>query len=130
MAGGGGGGGSYSGGGGGAGSAGSGGGFGAGSSSADACACALEFHATINGPDSDYLSALTLGSVLGVQLGGPQGRTIQVLAAGNYVLGSLIGIAVAAQLIECIAQGHRYQAQVVSILSGTVQVLVTRINGA
>ena len=103
-----------------------GGGGSGGGGSPDRDPCALRFEATLSGPNSDYLDQLTMGAILGLRLGGPKGLTIEVVSATNYVLGSLIGILEAGELLDCMTQGNMYQAQVVSRVSGTIKLLVSR----
>jgi hypothetical protein len=88
--------------------------------------CALRFEATLNGPNSDYLDMLTLSTTLSVRLGGPQGRTFELVTSQGYIVGSLIGFPQAGDLLDCINLGNTYQAQVVARLSGVISVLVER----
>lgn len=127
MGGSGGGGGSYTGGaGGGSGGNGSGSGGGGGSEKPTHDPCDLRFEATISGPNTDYADMLTLGTILSVRLGGPHGRTFELITSQGYVVGSLIGLPQAGELLECIQHGNAYQAEVVQKVSGTISVLVSR----
>jgi hypothetical protein len=126
MGGSGGGGGSYYSGGGGGGSGGAGGGGGIGGApGSDPCALTIN-NVTIHSPNSDYAAGLTLGTELFVRLGGPHNRTLQVYTSQDYLVGSLIGLSLAAQLLACIQQGHVYVATVTNINSGIFIVRIER----
>jgi hypothetical protein len=88
--------------------------------------CDLVFQATIHSPNTDYTGELNIAAVLAVKLGGPNGRTIEVSTNQGYLIGSLIGVAQAAQLIDCILSGNLYIAEVTNISGGVFTVLVKR----
>lgn len=125
-----GGGGGYSGGsgsGGGSGGSGGGGGFGGGGP-VGVDQCNLVINATIHAPNSAYAIGLSIGSVLTVALGGPNGRTIEVYDSSGNLIGSLIGLTQAAQLISCIQANNSYAAAVIQINAGVFGVRVTRVD--
>ena len=81
---------------------------------------------TIHSPNSDYANLLTLGVVLLVRLGGPNNRTLEVHTSQGYRVGSLIGLSLAAQLLDCMQAGHEYIAIVTHSNSGVFIVRIER----
>lgn len=90
--------------------------------------CNLVVNATIHAPNSVHAGSLSVGSVLMVFLGGPNKRTIEVYNATGNLVGSLIGLTQAAQLIACIQAGTRYSAEVTQVHGGVFGVRVTRLD--
>jgi hypothetical protein len=90
-------------------------------------ACDLRITTVINGPNPSLTGSLSVGSVLDVRVGGPSGRTIEVRLPGTTLaVGSVIGIAGAGQLLKCIDDGHGYEAKVIGIASGKIDIEVYR----
>jgi hypothetical protein len=90
-------------------------------------ACDLKITTVVNGPNPSLTGSLSVGSTLDVRVGGPSGRTIEVRLPGtSQVVGSVIGIAGAGQLLKCIDDGHEYEAKVVGIASGKIDIEVYR----
>lgn len=89
--------------------------------SSDKCA-GLAFEAQINSPQAALLSTLVNGEHLAVELSALPKQIVQVVK-NNAVVGVLTGPQTA-QLINCLQNGYRYKAVVLSVTGGMCTVKV------
>jgi hypothetical protein len=102
---------------------GGGGGGGGGGGAED---CDLVQTAPLNSPQRAVVSTLSVGAVLEIALtGAPPRQILEVQTSTGAVAGTLTHRG-HLQIIDCINQGHSYEAIVVSISGGFVTVRVQR----
>jgi hypothetical protein len=85
----------------------------------------LAFRASINSPQPNIVSSLTIGNVLDVKLQTTPTIAVIAVLAGTAV-GALTGTQVNA-LVNCIQNGYRYEATVVAVVGGKCTVDVRHI---
>lgn len=85
----------------------------------------IKFRTTINSPQPAVVSTLKPGDVLDVRLQTSPTTTV-VVEFNNSVAGALIGTQVNA-LVNCIQNGYRYKATVVSVSGGNCVVDVAHV---
>lgn len=93
----------------------------------DAVPCEkLKFDAQLASPQPAVVATLRVGEVLAVDLVSMKGRfVVQVIKNGQPAGGLSVGDTTA--LRECIKQGHKFKATVVSINGGQVQVHIGHV---
>jgi hypothetical protein len=102
-------------------------GTGAGGSSGGGDPCDLVQTAPLNSPQRAVISTLNIGDRLDVVLtGSPPRQILQVRTTAGGVAGSLTHRG-HLQIIDCINQGHSYEAIVVSLSGAFVTVRVQRV---
>jgi hypothetical protein len=92
--------------------------------------CDIEVTVDLQAPQRSVIQTLTVDSVLNVE-SRQAGQTASLVCVGpgGAVAGSLV-FARMVQMIDCIASGNNYIAQVVSINGGSCRVHVHRAEGA
>lgn len=101
---------------------GGGGGLGGGFSPAERTPCAeLEFRTSIASPQP-AAEALTVGDVLQIGLSSGAPIVIQLIDRNGELVGSVISRI--SDLLPCLQDGFRYEAEVVSVDGGTIQIEV------
>jgi hypothetical protein len=76
----------------------------------------LAFRATLNSPQPTVIAMLSTGNILAIFLSVSPQNVVQVLH-GSLVAGSLTGSKISS-LINCIRNGHTFEAEVHSIAGG------------
>ena len=74
-------------------------------------------------PKPAVITKLNVGAILVVDLTPPAGP-VQLITAGGEVAGAVLPPDIA-KLIQCITDGHTYQAKILEIKGGNCQVLIT-----
>lgn len=83
----------------------------------------LTIHAQMASPQPAVISKLKVGDKLRIELTPPLGP-VQLVTADNEVAGAVLSSDVA-QLINCINDGHEYQAKILEIKGANCQILIT-----
>jgi hypothetical protein len=79
----------------------------------------------IASPDPAILVQLQVGDMLDVALIPPSGP-VQLLTRAGVVVGAVLPVDVI-KLIQCISEGHAYEAKILSISGGNCQVLIQHV---
>jgi len=88
---------------------------------------ALKFKALLASPQPAAVATLRVGEFLDIDVAQQSGQVVvRVLKKNGTVVGALAGPD-ATRVRNCIGQGHDYQAEVLSINLGQVQVEVTHV---
>lgn len=85
----------------------------------------LTIYTQLASPDPLLVGKLKIGEILSIRLIPPTGP-VQVLNNSGGIVGAILSKDVA-KLIECISDGHQYQAKVLEIKGGNCQVIITHI---
>ncbi|WEK34736.1 MAG: hypothetical protein P0Y53_19795 [Candidatus Pseudobacter hemicellulosilyticus] len=83
----------------------------------------LSIKTQLASPVVTVISKLKAGEILDVHLASQRGP-VQVVTAAGEIAGAVLPPDLA-QLIECIAGSHQYQAKVLDIKGGNCQILIT-----
>ncbi len=86
--------------------------------------CELEFEANVFGPVAGVADELSEGDMLAVSL--TEDDTVKVVLQDSQgrTAGTLAGSARISKLVSCVQQGTEYSAEVISVDSGDIRVLV------
>jgi hypothetical protein len=102
----------------------SGSGGGAGYNSGETKDCQLlSFRTQLASPKLAVIAKLMINELLDVNLTPPSGP-VQVTNSEGEIAGAILSPDIAT-LIQCIAEGHEYQAKVIDIKGGNCQILIT-----
>ncbi|MEW6070909.1 MAG: hypothetical protein AB1485_09850 [Candidatus Thermoplasmatota archaeon] len=82
----------------------------------------LNFEASLASPQSEVVSRLRKGDILSVELRSSNGKNFIAALSNNEIAGSIIERV--ADLVRCIQEGNTYEAEVLSIRGGAVNILV------
>lgn len=82
----------------------------------------LRFHTSLNSPDPDIVTKLALKEVLKLEQR-KEGGPLLAITRSKKVAGSIAG-SLLLRLLRCIEEGHEYEAVVVKITGGNVEVEV------
>lgn len=85
----------------------------------------LSIYTQLASPDPALVGKLKIGEILTIRLIPPTGP-VQVFNKSGEVVGAILSKDVA-KLIECISDGHEYQAKVLDIKGGNCQVIITHV---
>lgn len=97
------------------------GGFGGGSSAGGADSCVLHFNTVLASPDPAEVAALSIGDVLNILIQDAP-PAVTACAPDGRIVGGITQEAL--RLRTCIQQGYAYEAEILSISGGAVQVQV------
>lgn len=100
-----------------------GGGSGSGAGSSDSDPCAITQRAPLNSPRPPIVATISIGDILQIQLNESGTRTILEVVAAAGLAGALTHNG-HIRLIDCIRQGFQYEAVVVGLTGGAVDLLV------